>query len=88
VTLSTAGVTEIVAATRLRWYAGTENSAGTNRARRPTWPLVRAVGGSCGPHYGWLVVYCGAVLAGRMMQRKPRWLVEVSTGCAIRAAGR
>ena len=26
--------------------------------------------------------------AGRMTQRKPRWLVEVSTACAIRAAGR
>ena len=25
---------------------------------------------------------------GRMMQRKPRWHVEVSIGCAMRAAGR
>jgi hypothetical protein len=25
---------------------------------------------------------------GRMMQRKPRWQVEVSIGCAMRAAGR
>ncbi len=28
--------------------------------------------------------YCGA----RTMQRKPRWHVDVSIGCAIRAAGR
>jgi len=40
------------------------------------------------PHYGWRTVHCGAVLAGRMTQRKPRWLVEVSMDWGIRAAGR
>ena len=42
----------------------------------------------CGLPLGWPVVHYGVVLAGRMTQRKPRWLVEVSTACAIRAAGR
>jgi hypothetical protein len=39
-------------------------------------------------HMGTVQLATSTVDCGRRMQRKPRWQVEVSTGCAMRAAGR
>ena len=74
------------AAIRAAEIGESPDSFGTGIRLTPDRAHLAAVIG--GLPVGWLVVPCGAFLAGRMTQRKPRWLVEVSTACAIRAAGR